>query len=128
MKKLVLTLAFGLSLFAAQQAHANGTGYVCKVGWSPSNTTMGSHGLIYTYVYSGPHCQGTQLAYAIFCTAGATDGTHCSLSSLYSEPQAAALFESLHRAASAGQRVTVYTTAAGNSVGTLVEFESIDGN
>jgi hypothetical protein len=126
-----------LGLAFANRAHATTlnvvqtTGYVCQSSWvvnpvqlqaNLSNT--GTYGIVYSYLYSQPNCQGTQLGFAYFCTSGATNSTICALGQLMNEYQAQTLVQSLQHAGAAGQKVSFYTlvSTTNPNIGVFAEF------
>jgi hypothetical protein len=125
---LLLTLSLlMLGMGYSARASADATGYVCQTAWTTNPgalasylTHTGTYGLVYSYVYSQPNCQGSQLALAYFCTTGATNSTYCTLNQLMSETQAGNLATSLRAAGAAGQKITVYTSSG--TAGVYVEF------
>jgi hypothetical protein len=123
-RSLLASLALLATVGVAGSAHANATGYVCQSAWLPNPAAfasylnnMGAFGVVYTYVYSGPKCTGTQTGMAYFCTTGATNATWCALGQLMTERQAATLAGMLQAAGAASQKVTLYTVGGANAGG-----------
>jgi len=131
MKTLCLLLSTVTMLAFAQTARADAVGYVCKTGWVPAGGLpsflqgTGAYGVVYSFVYSAPDCQGSQTGMAYFCTVGATNTKWCNVPGPMTEAQASALSLSFQHAGAAGQKVTLYTvsTSAPNA-GIYAEFAS----
>lgn len=72
---------------AALPRHADAAeeeGYVCSAAFVPADTrglapgvNKGGLGYVTFDVYSQPHCEGHFVSTGYFCSAGATDTTHC---------------------------------------------------
>jgi hypothetical protein len=104
------------------------TGYVCRLEYKPlTGWGVQSAGRIDIFVRAEPFCQGAPLpdGYANICSA--SQGVGCPLNEDYHHPAFAMpmMFESLHRAMLAGQRINVYKlNEGGYTPTTSIEFSA----
>lgn len=91
LKTIIATAASGLLLAALsmtalphQANAAEEEGYVCSAAFVPADTrglapsvNKGGLGYVTFDVHTRPHCGGSFLSTGYFCSAGATDTTHC---------------------------------------------------